>query len=175
MWELFDFDVAAVEHTCRVHAIPNSTTTRNSALIGKIGEGWRREWDSNSPASLRFCKLQIPHCQGCRECQRCRGALPAMARTDESWSSADDPRYMPAKCRSKPPRWLRPRRPQQTARRASNLLLPVQRDHSSRRARSSQPKPTRSCSSRTRSPTRSNCRSSNSARSSGFSREVSPA
>jgi hypothetical protein len=41
---------------------------------------WRREWDSNFPASFRFCKLQIPQCHGCRECQRCRGALPAIAR-----------------------------------------------------------------------------------------------
>jgi len=32
------------------------------------------------PASFRFCKLQIPHCHGCRECQPCRGALPAIAR-----------------------------------------------------------------------------------------------
>ena len=40
---------------------------------------WRREWDSDSQASFRFCKLQIPHCQGCRRCQRCRRALHRIA------------------------------------------------------------------------------------------------
>lgn len=47
---------------------------------GAGGGGWRREWDSNSHASFRFCKLQIPHCRHCRKCHRCRGALPAIAR-----------------------------------------------------------------------------------------------
>src|SRR4029450_4866353 len=40
---------------------------------------WRREWDSNSRASFRFCKLQIARCQGCRKCQRCRRALHRIA------------------------------------------------------------------------------------------------
>ena len=44
---------------------------------------WRREWDSDSPASFRFCKLQILKCRRCRRCLRCRGALPAIARTVE--------------------------------------------------------------------------------------------
>src|SRR5436309_1405990 len=42
--------------------------------------GIRREWDSNSPAPFRICKLQIPRCRGCRGGQRCRGALHAVAR-----------------------------------------------------------------------------------------------
>ena len=41
---------------------------------------WLQGWDSNSHASFRLCKLQIPRCRGCREYQRCRGALPAIAR-----------------------------------------------------------------------------------------------
>ena len=41
---------------------------------------WRREWDSDSDGSIGFCKLQIPQCRGCQESQRCRGALPAIAR-----------------------------------------------------------------------------------------------
>jgi hypothetical protein len=29
--------------------------------------------------SFRICKLQIPHCQGCRKCQECRGGLHRIA------------------------------------------------------------------------------------------------
>jgi hypothetical protein len=61
-------------------------TVRISIKSGRFaGSGsWRREWDSDSGASSRFCKLQIPRCQGCRRCHRCRGALPAIARAIES-------------------------------------------------------------------------------------------
>ena len=52
------------------------------------GEYWRRGWDSNPTGPFRFCKLQIPHCHGCRKCQRCRGALHAIARTAELRSLA---------------------------------------------------------------------------------------
>ena len=37
-------------------------------------------WDSNPTGPFRFCKLQIPQCRHYRECQGCRGALPAIAR-----------------------------------------------------------------------------------------------
>jgi hypothetical protein len=49
----------------------------------KASEGWRRGWDSNPTAFFGFCKLQIPNCQHCRESQRCRGTLHAVARTAE--------------------------------------------------------------------------------------------
>jgi hypothetical protein len=45
-----------------------------------VGLRWRREWDSNSEAFFRICKLHIPQCHGCHRCQRYRGALPAVAR-----------------------------------------------------------------------------------------------
>jgi len=40
----------------------------------------KRGWDSNSLAFNGFAELQIPQCHGCLECQRCRGALPAIGR-----------------------------------------------------------------------------------------------
>ena len=40
---------------------------------------WRRGWDSNPTRPFRFCKLQIPHCQGRRKCQECRGGLHRIA------------------------------------------------------------------------------------------------
>ena len=44
---------------------------------------WRRGWDSNSVTPFRLWKLQILRCRQCHGCRRCRGALHAIARTDE--------------------------------------------------------------------------------------------
>ena len=41
----------------------------------------RREWDSNFHALNEICNFQIQQSQRCRACHRCRGALPAIART----------------------------------------------------------------------------------------------
>src|SRR5580765_8618682 len=46
-------------------------------------EIWRRGWDSDPTRFCRFCKLQIPQCRGYCDCQRCRGALHAVARMAE--------------------------------------------------------------------------------------------
>ena len=56
-----------------------AVTGSTRIAVSRSALGWpirvNGEWDSNSPASFRFCKLQIPQCHGCRECQRCRGAF----------------------------------------------------------------------------------------------------
>ena len=52
----------------------------NTNPLNSYVYGWRRERDSVSRASFRFCKLHKPHCQQCQECQRCRGALLVFAR-----------------------------------------------------------------------------------------------
>jgi hypothetical protein len=64
----------SLRHQC------DGENAQNSFLgVSGMGENWRREWDSDSHASFRFCKLQIPRCQGCRRCQRCRRALHRIA------------------------------------------------------------------------------------------------
>jgi hypothetical protein len=42
---------------------------------------WRRGWDSNPTRRFRFCKLQILKSHNSHTCQRCRGALHAVARS----------------------------------------------------------------------------------------------
>jgi hypothetical protein len=60
---------------------PTYTSPFDLLVKGNDTGNWRRGWDSNPTGSRRFCKLQISPCHGCRLCQRCRGALHAVART----------------------------------------------------------------------------------------------
>jgi hypothetical protein len=63
--------------TARPGCTGNSRAACN--LLNLREKIWRREWDSNSPDSFRFCNLQIPQCQGCRKCQGCRRTLHRIA------------------------------------------------------------------------------------------------
>jgi hypothetical protein len=67
---------------CAILRLARRAEAHAEAVAG-VSEGWRRGWDSNPTRRFRFCKLQIPHCRYCRECQRCRGTLHAIARTVE--------------------------------------------------------------------------------------------
>src|SRR5712691_11692650 len=59
---------------------PTYTKPFDMLVRGNESGDWRREWDSDSRAPFRFCKLQKPHCRECRECQRYRRPLHAIAR-----------------------------------------------------------------------------------------------
>jgi hypothetical protein len=63
------------------HLIVSSSHPPESRVRSRAGEGgWRREWDSDSRAPLRFCNLQNPLCRECQERPRCRRSLHAIAR-----------------------------------------------------------------------------------------------
>jgi hypothetical protein len=104
--------VFALRASARSHLVSGAilAVARVECLVS--GGGWRREWDSNFIASFTFCNLQIPKGRRRRRCQRCRGALPAIARTLSRSESSMEP-----SCRNRrhrtlkspgPPVWARP-------------------------------------------------------------------
>jgi hypothetical protein len=83
-------------HAAQTGLFPRAQDAKCVAKMGTVAQGeprwptkllktkdrdWRRGWDSDPTASFGFCKLQIPQCQHCHECQAYCGVLHAVART----------------------------------------------------------------------------------------------